>query len=44
MDTYTVDVVPGFSGTAATGCRPSVAYRNLAKISHRLYQKLSHRK
>ena len=27
----------GFSGLAATGCRLSVAYRTLAKTSHRLY-------
>jgi len=34
----------GFCGRAATGCRPSVAYRTLAKNSHRLYRKLSHSK
>ena len=51
MDTYTGSVktvlfryLLGFSGRAATGCRPSVAYRTLTKIGHRPYLKLSHRK
>jgi len=30
-----------FSRWAATGCRLSVAYRTLAKISHKLYLNLS---
>jgi len=34
----------GFFRRVSNCCRPSVAYRTPAKISHRLYLKLSHRK
>ena len=37
-------LLTGFLRRAATGYRSSVACRTLAKISHRLYLKLSHRK
>jgi len=41
---FVFQYLTGFSGRAATGCRPSEAYRILANISHRLYLKLSYRK